>query len=217
MNHEPCLAHMDTPDLFKKLEVGRSIASNSLMSLLGGSSSQNGLGFERKKSAQNGPSDEATVPGDIPKDELMVLCMKLNKKMQYLESKNYDLARTITQLNSDRTFLVDLLASIAHTTLPSHDAVLDRDLVRQTLDTWEESQRSQLSDLESKLSARSKEVFDLVDLAEGDGPSGSESSPGDAQEIKVRPFYYHIHWSFAFTHVATPYIFVLPEPEGDDR
>lgn len=35
-------------------------------------------------------------PSDIPKDELMALCMKLNKKMQSLESKCHDLNRQKT-------------------------------------------------------------------------------------------------------------------------
>jgi hypothetical protein len=50
-------------------------------------------------------------PNDIPKEELLQLCMKLNKRMHTLESKHTDLLQKHKTLGQERNFLFDLIRS----------------------------------------------------------------------------------------------------------
>lgn len=88
---------MDGSSNLLNFETGKSI-----MSFLGSSSSPatmiNNNGKAQQKSNKETPT-RSTDAYDIPKDELMALCMKLNKKMQSLESKCHDLNRHATLLN----------------------------------------------------------------------------------------------------------------------
>jgi hypothetical protein len=47
---------------------------------------------------------------DIPKEELMHLCMKMNKRMQAMESKGKDLVRKKATLLTERSKLLELMA-----------------------------------------------------------------------------------------------------------
>ena len=86
---------MDDAANLLKFEAGKSI-----MSFLGSSSSStpvNGTKIQPKSSKET--PTRAGDAYDIPKDELMALCMKLNKKMQSLESKCHDLNKHRNLLN----------------------------------------------------------------------------------------------------------------------
>jgi len=48
---------------------------------------------------------------DIPKEELMHLCMKMNKRMQAMESKGKELVRRKATLLTERHKLLELMAS----------------------------------------------------------------------------------------------------------
>lgn len=89
---------------------------------------------------------------DIPKEELMALCMKLNKKMQSLESKCHDLTRQKTRLLDERQFLADAISQISRVNvLMSHDdAAIEPVLHRETLSKWKVSQIQLIETLESK-------------------------------------------------------------------
>lgn len=84
----------DNPDLLKTFES----AGKSAFSFFGTSNTTTVTpvsSIEEKKlshqSSSQQQSDSQTF--DIPKVELMALCMKLSKKMQSFESKNQDLLR----------------------------------------------------------------------------------------------------------------------------
>ena len=48
-------------------------------------------------------------PDDIPKEDLVQLCMKLNKRMQSMESKGTELSKKIKSLKSEKKDLLDIL------------------------------------------------------------------------------------------------------------
>jgi hypothetical protein len=50
-------------------------------------------------------------PSDIPKEDLMQLCMKMNKRMQAMEVKGADLVKRKTQLLTERYVSVGLASS----------------------------------------------------------------------------------------------------------
>jgi hypothetical protein len=50
-------------------------------------------------------------PNDIPKDELLQLCMKLNKRMQTLETKHSELVQKYKVVSQERNSLFDILRS----------------------------------------------------------------------------------------------------------
>jgi chromosome segregation ATPase len=83
--------------------------------------------------ARAGPKVEKN-PSDIPKEELLQLCMKLNKRMQAMEGKAQDYAKKYKQCLVDRSLLIDLIkASLsAEVELPENDS-LDIDTLK---DAW---------------------------------------------------------------------------------
>jgi hypothetical protein len=50
-------------------------------------------------------------PNDIPKDELLQLCMKLNKRMQTLETKHTELVHKYKVVSQERNSLFDIFRS----------------------------------------------------------------------------------------------------------
>ena len=107
---------MDKNDLFKSFESA-SKSAFSLTSLLGTSSStatstsasSHSITTESRKQHAAAHSENSAF--DIPKDELMALCMKLNKKMQSLESKCHDLTRHKSRLAEERNFLLEAMST----------------------------------------------------------------------------------------------------------
>ena len=78
------------------------------------------------KAAQN--------PSDIPKEELMQLCMKLNKRMQAMEGKAQEYAKKYKAAMVDRSLLIDLIKAslLNEVELPEND-MLDIDSLK---DAW---------------------------------------------------------------------------------
>ena len=57
------------------------------------------------------PTKVESTPNDIPKEELLQLCMKLNKRLQALETKHSDLLQKHQIITQERLTLFDLLKS----------------------------------------------------------------------------------------------------------
>lgn len=82
---------------------------------------------------RTGPKVEKN-PSDIPKEELLQLCMKLNKRMQAMEGKAQDYAKKYKKCLDERSLLIDLIkASLsAEVELPENEC-LDIDTLK---DAW---------------------------------------------------------------------------------
>jgi chromosome segregation ATPase len=69
---------------------------------------------------------------DIPKEELLQLCMKLNKRMQTMESKGKELLKKKNTLQTDREKLIKMMEFVMGISLlPSPDADLDLIMVEE--------------------------------------------------------------------------------------
>lgn len=92
-------------------------------------------------------------PEDIPKEELLQLCMKLNKRMQAMETKGKEIFRKKNSLQLERQKLLSLLESIVLQPLQPNpsDGDLDFSFVESTWGTWDQKRREQLLDLEHKI------------------------------------------------------------------
>lgn len=87
-------------------------------------------------------------PNDIPKEELLQLCMKLNKRMQALESKHSDLIAKYKSLSQERTILLDVIRNSL--TVP----VAENDDISTVIEIWRhqcEEERSYLRKLEEEV------------------------------------------------------------------
>ena len=60
-------------------------------------------------STANRPRSTASQLDDVPKDELLALCMKMNKRLQTLEGKSAELLRRNKQLGAEREGLLDIV------------------------------------------------------------------------------------------------------------
>jgi hypothetical protein len=99
-------------------------------------------------------SSEAT-PQDIPKEELMSLCMKMNKRMQGMEARGKELVKKKTVLAAERQKLLDLFRTVMPVPiLANQDADLDLAAIEQSWQECEAKRRDQLSDLEAKVIAK---------------------------------------------------------------
>ena len=101
--------------------------------------------------AQKTPSVEKS-PLDIPKEELMALCMKMNKRMNVLESKSSELLRRNSRLLEERRRLKDLISSTTSTpSLVNDDENLDLDHLVDGWEKWNKNNRQKIRQLENKL------------------------------------------------------------------
>lgn len=119
--------------------------SNSSSSSNSASAAAAAGGSEHHNEAKSKPAE--VDPQDIPKEELMALCMKLNKRMQSLEGRYNELrARKQTLLN-ERKALIELISSevsINVAILDEQDIPLD-----EFRDKWSERRRENAEQLNS--------------------------------------------------------------------
>ncbi len=92
------------------------------------------------------------TPDDIPKEELMQLCMKMNKRMQAMETKGKELVKKKTSLLNDRQKLLALIQSCINLTIStSDDQELDIQTIELNWQKWDSNCRSNIIELEQKL------------------------------------------------------------------
>ncbi len=71
---------------------------------------------------------------DIPREELLSLCMKLNKRMQLMEGKSQELTKRYKVVVHDRALLIDLIkASVTVPITTSENDAIDIDALK---DIW---------------------------------------------------------------------------------
>ena len=75
------------------------------------------FGASPPPSAQKQEDPVETSPHDIPKDDLMHLCMKMNKRMHILENKIAGISKAGRRLLLERKLLVEYIRDITPTKL----------------------------------------------------------------------------------------------------
>ena len=96
----------------------------------------------------------ADTPGDIPKDELMLLCMKMQKRMQAMEVKGQELVRKKTTLLDERKALlrsVQALIPTEQVVTPDDENNLDLEAIDGTIAKAEAVRMAKVTMLEQKL------------------------------------------------------------------
>lgn len=99
-------------------------------------------------------------PEDIPKDELVQLCMKMNKRMQAMEVKGQELVKKKNSLHSDKIILLEFLKSIPLALNIEEDQSIDIESIRTLWSAREYSQQEYISSLE-----QSKLIDTLEDMS----------------------------------------------------
>lgn len=98
-------------------------------------------------------------PEDIPKDELVHLCMKMNKRMQAMEAKGKELVRQKSRLVEERKLLLELMqSSVQFRTLATDDSDLDLPVIEAAWKDWQRSNHEHVTVLEEKIIA-SEQIF----------------------------------------------------------
>eukprot|EP01041_Mallomonas_annulata_P001349 gene1349-2601_t len=96
------------------------------------------------------------VPQDIPYDELMQLCMKLNKRMQAMETRGQEMSRRMKTVNGEKIQLLELISEIVGQPVTfNDDQVVDIEIVRRMWIEVDDAKQSKMHELEDKIAANS--------------------------------------------------------------
>lgn len=120
-------------------------------------------------------------PEDIPKEELLQLCMKLNKKCQTLETKGKEIFKKKNSLQLERQKLLGLFEAVIRSPFQptSPDADLDFSIVETAWNEWDRTRRDQIFDLEQRLQAAeaARSVLGVADGSEANGETKTATAP----------------------------------------
>lgn len=100
-------------------------------------------------------------PADIPKEDLLHLCMKMNKRMQAMETKGQELVKKKVSLLNERKQLLDAIKERVAVPLNlEDDQDLDMRVVTESINKSEEQRRTLITSIEHKFEVleQSKEV-----------------------------------------------------------
>eukprot|EP01035_Chromulina_nebulosa_P035198 gene35198-47301_t len=142
-----------------------------------------GGGSNPSSSVASGDAGSQSVIGgtsaeDIPKEELMHLCMKMNKRMQAMESKGKELVRRKATLLTERNKLLELMgtsSSLSILTDPTAstnssfsggDQDLDLSAIESSWLQWEADRREAALALQTKLQAKDQAMQTALSQAE---------------------------------------------------
>lgn len=104
-------------------------------------------------------------PEDIPKEDLLHLCMKMNKRMQSMETKGQELVKMKAVLLAERKQLIDAIKQVVVIPVnPLDDNEFDIGLATDSLKKSEENQKALVNSLEQKIS--DLEQSKMVELLE---------------------------------------------------
>jgi hypothetical protein len=90
-------------------------------------------------------------PEDIPKEELMQLCMKMNKRMQAMETKGKELVKKKSSLLNDRHKLLELINTVTNLPLSLDDQDLDMNVIESSWLKWSSAHKASTDEYEQKL------------------------------------------------------------------
>lgn len=136
-----------------------------------------------------------STPQDIPKEELMTLCMKMNKRMQAMEAKGKEIMKKKTTLTAERQKMLDLFRMVISVpTITKEDADLDLNALEQSWADFELRRRDQLTDLQARLVAKDqlmqqslKAMEDhykttIADMRAGGGNNDPQTAEGEGAD-----------------------------------
>jgi hypothetical protein len=104
-------------------------------------------------------------PEDIPKEDLLHLCMKMNKRMQSMETKGQELVKVKAVLLAERKQLIDAIKQVVIIPVnPLDDNEVDIGLAIELLNKSEENHNVVVNSLEQKIS--DLEQSKMVELLE---------------------------------------------------
>eukprot|EP01036_Dinobryon_divergens_P035209 gene35209-45598_t len=139
----------------------------------GGGSNPSSSGDAGSQSVIGGTSAE-----DIPKEELMHLCMKMNKRMQAMESKGKELVRRKATLLTERNKLLELMGTSSslsilkdptastNSSFSGGDQDLDLSAIESSWLQWEAERREVALALQTKLQAKDQAMQTALSQAE---------------------------------------------------
>ena len=112
-------------------------------------------------------------PEEIPKEELLHLCMKMNKRMQAMEGKGKELVRKKNILLTERAKLLELFKSFVNIPITDNDSDLDIEVIESSVLRWQQKNSSNLVELEQKLAAMESYKTDELKLTNNSSESNS--------------------------------------------
>ena len=106
-----------------------------------------------KQDAKDSSLKSELFPKDIPYDELMQLCLKLNKRMQVMEAKGQELVKRGRSLSNDRRHLLDLFSEIVgKSTMLEDDEIIDIESLREN---WAKAETEKIQSLQTHINTSS--------------------------------------------------------------
>lgn len=121
-------------------------------------------------SSNSGVKSEKS-PEDIPREELVHLCMKMNKRMQAMEAKGQELIKKKNSLANDRKIMLSFLTSIPLPLSIRDDDDISEEELYHMWQNFKSKQDEYISTLEAKVSTLQQ------------GLSNNEQSSSDHTEI----------------------------------
>lgn len=93
-------------------------------------------------------------PEDIPHEELMQLCMKMNKRMQAMDIKGKELLKKKSALMSERRKLLGMIRLSSNIPINDlEDQDLDMTMIESKWKEWDDMRREHLMVMEQKIAA----------------------------------------------------------------
>jgi hypothetical protein len=150
-----------------------------------------GKANNKQAASNSSPGVVEKSADDIPREELMALCMKMNKRMQVLESKANDLSKKKTTLLDERRQLLDLLIASGIIEGALIGIVGEDDLRTEAIaDSWnswfKNSQQrvkmleNRISDLQAQLEGHKQQSSASMPTSESGSGGGVHSNGGDS-------------------------------------
>ena len=98
-----------------------------------------------------------TNPEDIPKEDLLHLCMKMNKRMQALETKGAEMSKKHKEIVEEKKSLLDILKTYVTVPLPAENEALDLAAIREKVSQHSAQSKETIKSLEDRLAASERE------------------------------------------------------------
>lgn len=116
-------------------------------------------------------------PEDIPKEELLHLCMKMNKRMQAMESKGKELLKKRNQLQLERSKLLSLMeTTLNYSFHMTNDQDLDLNNIEKIWNEWDINRMTKLKEYE-------RQIQELKETL----PTTNSSNPADVNHPTIQP------------------------------
>ena len=130
----------------KKLEGNFSGFMSGAISLFSGPSPSSSATKKENEPVENSPFD-------IPKDELVQLCMKTNKRLQLVESKLNEVNKKKKTILNDRNALLEIFNNSILANSPINENEIDIEFLKESWSNYENSKTKIITMLEAKVAS----------------------------------------------------------------